>query len=173
MHVNACGPLCLCVCGVCVCVVFVVYVCVCVVCVCVWCVCVVFVVCVCGVCVWCVWCVCVVFVVYVCMCVVCGVCVCGVCVRCMCVCSVLSDSLQPHGLYPPASSVHGIFQARILELVVFSSPRDLPDPGIKLQSPALQADSLLSEPLVFINYHFYPLILFLPFKLSPKQQKLH
>ena len=28
----------------------------------------------------------------------------------------------------------------------FPSPRDLPDPGIKPRSPALQADSLLSEP---------------------------
>ena len=28
----------------------------------------------------------------------------------------------------------------------FSSPGDLPDPGIKPRSPALQADSLLSEP---------------------------
>ena len=29
----------------------------------------------------------------------------------------------------------------------FPSPRDLPDPGIELGSPELQADSLLSEPL--------------------------
>ena len=28
----------------------------------------------------------------------------------------------------------------------FPSPGDLPDPGIKPRSPALQADSLLSEP---------------------------
>ena len=28
----------------------------------------------------------------------------------------------------------------------FSSPGDLPDPGIEPRSPALQADSLLSEP---------------------------
>ena len=28
----------------------------------------------------------------------------------------------------------------------FPSPGDLPDPGIELGSPALQADSLLSEP---------------------------
>ena len=26
---------------------------------------------------------------------------------CMCVCSVMSDSLQPYGLYPPGSYVHG------------------------------------------------------------------
>ena len=45
-------------------------------------------------------------------------------------------------------SVHGTFQARILEWVAFSrgSPGDLPDPGMKPRSPALQADSLLSEP---------------------------
>ena len=46
---------------------------------------------------------------------------------------------SPHG-----SSVHGIFQARILEWVTISG--DLPDPGIKLRSPALQAKSLPSEP---------------------------
>ena len=28
----------------------------------------------------------------------------------------------------------------------FSSPGDLPDPGIEPESPALQADALLSEP---------------------------
>ena len=30
--------------------------------------------------------------------------------------------------------------------LTFPSPGDLPDPGIKPRSPALQADSLLSEP---------------------------
>ena len=29
--------------------------------------------------------------------------------------SVTSDSLRPHGLHPPGSSIHGIFQARVLE----------------------------------------------------------
>ena len=38
-------------------------------------------------------------------------------------------------------SVHGIFQARILEWVAISFSRDLPDPGIKPGSPALQADA--------------------------------
>ena len=38
----------------------------------------------------------------------------------------------------PGYSVHGIFQARILEWVaIFPSPEDLPDPGIKPVSPAL------------------------------------
>ena len=43
----------------------------------------------------------------------------------------------------PGSSVHGIIQARILEWVVLSFSRDLPDLGIEPQSPTLQADSLL------------------------------
>jgi len=86
----------------------------------------------------------------------------------------------------PGSSVHGIFQGRVLEWVAFPSPcvsfsrvqifvipwtvalqaplfmefsrqeywsglpfpspGDLPDPGIESMSPALQADSLPSEP---------------------------
>ena len=33
----------------------------------------------------------------------------------------------------------------------FSSPGDLPDPGIEPGSPALQADALLSEPLGKVN----------------------
>ena len=32
---------------------------------------------------------------------------------------------------PPGSSVHGIFQARILKWVAISSPRDLPDCGME------------------------------------------
>ena len=47
---------------------------------------------------------------------------------------------------PPGSSVRGILQARILEWVPISFFRDLPDPGIEPESPALLADSLLSEP---------------------------
>ena len=45
-------------------------------------------------------------------------------------CSVMSDSLQLHGLSPPGSSVHGILQARVLEWVAIpfsrasSQPRD-------------------------------------------------
>ena len=44
------------------------------------------------------------------------------------------------------SSIHGIFQARVLEWIAFPSPGDLPDPGIEPGSPALQADVLPSEP---------------------------
>ena len=48
------------------------------------------------------------------------------------------------------SSVHGISQTRILEWIAISfsrgSPGDLPYQRIEHRSPALQADSLLSEP---------------------------
>ena len=46
----------------------------------------------------------------------------------------------------PGFSVHGFLQARILEWSPFPSPGDLPDPGIKPESPALEADALTSEP---------------------------
>ena len=42
----------------------------------------------------------------------------------------------------PGSSVPGISQARILEGLQCPPPGALSDPGIKLASPALQADSL-------------------------------
>ena len=38
---------------------------------------------------------------------------------------------------PSGSSVHGIFQARILEWSASYTPGDLPDPGIKSASPAV------------------------------------
>ena len=44
------------------------------------------------------------------------------------------------------SSVHGIFQAEYWSGLSFPSPGDLPNPGIKFGSPALQTDSLLAEP---------------------------
>ena len=43
---------------------------------------------------------------------------------------------------PPGSSVHMIYQARILEWAVISLSGDLLDPGIKPTSPAWQVDSL-------------------------------
>ena len=46
---------------------------------------------------------------------------------------------------PPDSSVHGIPQAIILEWAAMPFSRDLPNPGIKSRSPALQADSLRFE----------------------------
>ena len=62
--------------------------------------------------------------------------------------SVLLDPLRARATLCslPGPSVHGIFQVRILEWVAISFSRDLSHPGIKPVSPALQADSLLSEP---------------------------
>ena len=59
--------------------------------------------------------------------------------------SVVSDSLQPRDYSPPGSSVH-YKQARILEWVVIPFSRGSSKPGIEPGSPALQADSLPSEP---------------------------
>ena len=53
---------------------------------------------------------------------------------------------EPMDCSPPGSSVHGILQARTLEWLAISSPGDLPNPGTEAGSPALQADSLPSEP---------------------------
>ena len=61
-------------------------------------------------------------------------------------CSVVSDSVQLQGLYPPGSFAHGTLQARILEWLAIPFFKDLPDPGIEPRSPALQADLPLSEP---------------------------
>ena len=47
---------------------------------------------------------------------------------------------------PLGSSVHEIFQTRILEWVAIPPPRDFPNPGIEFGSPALQADSLPAKP---------------------------
>ena len=61
--------------------------------------------------------------------------------------SVVCPTLgSPMDCNPPGSSVHGILQARIREWLPCLPPEDLPYPGIKPVSPALQADSLPSEP---------------------------
>ena len=59
---------------------------------------------------------------------------------CMCakslqLCLTLCDPMDC-GL--PGSSAHGILQARILECVAMPPPGNLPNPGIQLESPALQ-----------------------------------
>ena len=58
-------------------------------------------------------------------------------------CPILWD---PRDYSLPSSSVHGILPARILEWVAIPFSRWSPDPGIEPWSPALQADSLPSEP---------------------------
>ena len=58
-------------------------------------------------------------------------------------CPIVCDSVD---CSHPGSSFHRILQVRILECVPVPSAGDLPNPGIKSRSPALQADSSLSEP---------------------------
>ena len=58
-------------------------------------------------------------------------------------CPTLCD---PIDCSTPDSSVHGILQARILELVATSPLEDLPNLGIKPGCPAWQVDSLLARP---------------------------
>ena len=58
-------------------------------------------------------------------------------------CPTLCD---PMDCSPPGSSVHRILQARVLEWVAFLPPGDIPDPGIEPRSPALQSETLPSEP---------------------------
>jgi len=66
-------------------------------------------------------------------------------------CPTLWDSMESS---PQGFSVHGIFQARIRERFAISFSRDLPDPGIKPGSPALQADSLPTEPQGSLNKYW-------------------
>ena len=60
-------------------------------------------------------------------------------------CLVLSNSVTPRTVAHQAPLSVGILQARILEWVAMPSFRDLPNPGIKPSSPALQEGSLPSE----------------------------
>ena len=74
---------------------------------------------------------------------------------CLCVCEHIDVCLlkvkvlvtfDPMDYSPLGSSVHGILQARILGWVAIPFSRGSSHPGIKLRSPALQADSSPSEP---------------------------
>ena len=61
---------------------------------------------------------------------------------CMCAHSVTQLHLtlcDPIDCSPPGSSVHGIFQARILEWVAFPPPEDLPNPEMEPESPVSPA----------------------------------
>ena len=53
---------------------------------------------------------------------------------------------DPMDCSPPGSSVHGSSHAKTLEWVAINSPGDRPHQEIEPRSPALQADSLPSEP---------------------------
>ena len=60
--------------------------------------------------------------------------------------SVVTNSLGPHGLHNQLASLSTEFSRQEhWRGLPFSSPEDLPNPGIKPRSPALQADSLPFE----------------------------
>ena len=59
------------------------------------------------------------------------------------VCLTLCDPMDSS---PPGPSVHGASPDKNTGVGSKHSPGDLPNPGIKPRSPALQADSLPSEP---------------------------
>ena len=59
----------------------------------------------------------------------------------------MSDSATPWTAACQTPLFMGILQARIRECLAMPSiPGDLPNQGMELRSPALQADSLLTEP---------------------------
>ena len=65
---------------------------------------------------------------------------------CVCVCTQSHLNLcDPMDCSLPGSLSMGFYRQEYWSGLPFPSPGDLPDPGIKLGSPALQADSLLSE----------------------------
>ena len=62
------------------------------------------------------------------------------------ICSVMSDSLRPHGLQPTwLLCPQGFSRQEYWSGWSFPPPGDLPNPGIEPVSSALQANSLLSE----------------------------
>ena len=62
---------------------------------------------------------------------------------CFFICPTLCDTMD---CSLPGSSVHEVLQERIVEWVAISFSRGSSQLGIKLRSPALQVDSLQSEP---------------------------
>ena len=66
------------------------------------------------------------------------------------VCLVTQESswtlCDPMDCSPPSSSVHGIFQARILEWAAVFSSRAFPNPVIKPMSPSLADGFFATEP---------------------------
>ena len=77
------------------------------------------------------------------------VCVCVCLCLCLCVCVITQSGLtlsDPMDCSPPGSSVLEFSRQEYWNWLPFPSPGDLSNPGIEPGSPALQADSLLTEP---------------------------
>ena len=60
--------------------------------------------------------------------------------------SVMFNLCNATDYSPPDSSIHGIFQAKLLQCVAISYSRDFPYPGIKPPSPALASRFFTTEP---------------------------
>ena len=72
---------------------------------------------------------------------------CAISIYPLCLITQLYPTLcNPMDCSPPGSSVHGDSQSKNTGGLPCPSPEDLPNPGIESRSPALQADSLPSEP---------------------------
>ena len=62
------------------------------------------------------------------------------------VCSVMFDSLQPHGLACQVPLSMGFSRQEYWNGLPFPSPGDLPDPGLELESPELAGRFFTIEP---------------------------
>ena len=64
-------------------------------------------------------------------------------------CSVMSDPLQPRGLYiaHQAPLSMGFFRQEYWSQLPYPSSGDIPNPGFEPEPPTLQADFLPSEPV--------------------------
>ena len=74
------------------------------------------------------------------------VCVCA-CMRARSVAQACLTLYDPMDCSLPGSSVQGIPRQEYRSGLLFPSPRDLLNPEIEFESPALQADSFAAEPL--------------------------
>ena len=66
--------------------------------------------------------------------------------ECLLSCSVVSDSLRPHGQARQAPLSMGFSRQHYWSGLPFPPPRDLPDPGIKPESPAFAGGFFTTEP---------------------------
>ena len=86
---------------------------------------------------------------------------------------VTADSLRPHGLQPAHQAPLSVEFSRLGYWSGLPSPPpgDLPDPGIELGAPTLQADSLLSVPLG--NPIFMCMYLFIHTRVNAHVSDIH
>ena len=69
--------------------------------------------------------------------------------NCVCIlsCSVMSDSLQPHGLEPTKLHLSmGFSRQEYWSRLSCPPPRDLPNPRLEPKSPALAGGFIIAEP---------------------------